>query len=139
MFGRPAASVPTFPYSESLKKSGVTWDSTSLDKWLTDPDAFVTLFERHFDSINRRIAPCPKQPFSGQGSAQLETPEARFDCGVFTRPKNLAADAPPGPVWMYKKSADLCGVPKRIEQAIFATGCTVAAEVPSAYLAIVGP
>ncbi len=41
VFGRPSASVPTFPYSESLRKSGVTWDSTSLDKWLTDPDAFV--------------------------------------------------------------------------------------------------
>jgi cytochrome c len=41
VFGRPAASVPTFPYSDSLRKSGVTWDAASLDKWLTDPDAFV--------------------------------------------------------------------------------------------------
>jgi cytochrome c len=41
VFGRPAASVPTFPYSESLRKSGIIWDSISLDKWLTDPDAFV--------------------------------------------------------------------------------------------------
>jgi cytochrome c len=41
VFGRPAAGVPTFPYSESLKKSGVVWDSSSLDKWLTDPDGFV--------------------------------------------------------------------------------------------------
>jgi cytochrome c len=41
VFGRPAASVPTFPYSESLRKSGVTWDSSALDKWLTDPDGFV--------------------------------------------------------------------------------------------------
>jgi cytochrome c len=41
VFGRQAASVPTFPYSDSLKKSGVTWDSSSLDKWLTDPDGFV--------------------------------------------------------------------------------------------------
>jgi cytochrome c len=41
VFGRPAASVPTFPYSESLRKAGVTWDSSSLDKWLTDPDGFV--------------------------------------------------------------------------------------------------
>ena len=41
VFGRPAASVPSFPYSEALRKSGITWDSSSLDKWLTDPDAFV--------------------------------------------------------------------------------------------------
>jgi cytochrome c len=41
VYGRPAGSVASFPYSESLRKSGVTWDSSSLDKWLTDPDAFI--------------------------------------------------------------------------------------------------
>jgi cytochrome c len=41
VFGRAAASVPSFPYSEALRKSGVTWDSSSLDKWLTDPDGFI--------------------------------------------------------------------------------------------------
>lgn len=41
VFGRLAASLSTFPYSESLRKSGVTWDSSSLDKWLADPDGFV--------------------------------------------------------------------------------------------------
>jgi cytochrome c len=41
VFGRPAASVPSFPYSESLRKSAVTWDNNSLDKWLTDPDGFI--------------------------------------------------------------------------------------------------
>jgi cytochrome c len=41
VYGRPAGSVASFPYSQSLRKSGVTWDSSSLDKWLTDPDAFI--------------------------------------------------------------------------------------------------
>src|SRR5712692_6926515 len=41
VYGRPAGSVASFPYSESLRKSGVTWDSSSLDKWLTDPDGFI--------------------------------------------------------------------------------------------------
>ena len=41
VFGRPAASLSTFPYSDSLKKSGVVWNSSSLDKWLTDPDGFI--------------------------------------------------------------------------------------------------
>jgi cytochrome c len=41
VFGRPAASLATFPYSEPLRKSGVVWDGGSLDKWLTDPDGFV--------------------------------------------------------------------------------------------------
>lgn len=41
VYGRPAGTVASFPYSESVRKSGVTWDSSSLDKWLTDPDGFI--------------------------------------------------------------------------------------------------
>jgi cytochrome c len=41
VFGRAAGSVPTFAYSDAVKKSGVSWDAASLDKWLTDPDAFI--------------------------------------------------------------------------------------------------
>jgi cytochrome c len=33
--------VAGFTYSAALKKAAVIWDETSLDKWLTDPDAFV--------------------------------------------------------------------------------------------------
>ena len=39
--GRKAGTVPSFKYSESVAKSGVTWDDVSLDKWLTDPDKFI--------------------------------------------------------------------------------------------------
>ncbi len=41
VFGRGAGSVPTFTYSDAVKTSGVTWDAAALDKWLTDPDAFI--------------------------------------------------------------------------------------------------
>jgi len=41
VFGRAAGSVPTFAYSDAVKKSGVSWDAASVDKWLTDPDAFI--------------------------------------------------------------------------------------------------
>jgi cytochrome c len=41
VYGRKAGSVPSFQYSDALRKSGITWDSQSLDKWLTEPDAFV--------------------------------------------------------------------------------------------------
>jgi len=41
IFGHAAGSVPTFAYSDAVKKSGITWDAPSLDKWLTDPDAFI--------------------------------------------------------------------------------------------------
>ena len=41
IFGRTAASVPSFPYSDALRKSGVVWNEATLDRWLADPDAFV--------------------------------------------------------------------------------------------------
>jgi cytochrome c len=41
VYGRNAATVADFGYSEALKKSGVRWDEATLDRWLTDPDAMV--------------------------------------------------------------------------------------------------
>jgi cytochrome c len=41
VYGRKSASVPGFDYSESLKKSAVRWDESTLNRWLTDPDAMV--------------------------------------------------------------------------------------------------
>lgn len=41
VFGRAAGSISEYAYSSSLKKSNVTWDETTLDKWLTDPDSFI--------------------------------------------------------------------------------------------------
>ena len=41
VYGRPAASLASFPYSKALRKSGITWDSGTLDKWLTDTDNFI--------------------------------------------------------------------------------------------------
>lgn len=32
--GRKAASLPAYPYSAALKRSGIVWDAASLDKWL---------------------------------------------------------------------------------------------------------
>ena len=56
VFGRPAGNIPSFPYSEAIRSSGVVWDSSSLDKWLTDPDAFIPDNEMEFrvaDSTER--------------------------------------------------------------------------------------
>jgi cytochrome c len=41
VFGRKAAGVANFGYSDALKKAGIRWDDASLDKWLADPDAMV--------------------------------------------------------------------------------------------------
>jgi cytochrome c len=41
VFGRRVGSVSGFDYSAGLKKSGITWDETTLGKWLSDPDMLV--------------------------------------------------------------------------------------------------
>ena len=41
VFGRKAGSVADYNYSDGLKQSGIVWDEASLDKWLSDPQAFV--------------------------------------------------------------------------------------------------
>src|SRR5689334_20179528 len=41
VFGRKAASVEGFEYSDALKNSGVIWNEATLDKWLTDPASVV--------------------------------------------------------------------------------------------------
>ena len=41
VFGRPAAKVKTFKYSEALQKATVTWNEAELDHWLTDTESIV--------------------------------------------------------------------------------------------------
>jgi cytochrome c len=41
VFGRKAGSLADFDYSPALKGAGFVWDEASLDKWLTDPQAFL--------------------------------------------------------------------------------------------------
>jgi cytochrome c len=39
--GRKAGSIKDYAYSPALKGSGLTWDDTTLDRWLTNPSALV--------------------------------------------------------------------------------------------------
>lgn len=39
--GRTAGSLPDFNYSKAVKNSGVVWSEETLDKWLTNPQAFI--------------------------------------------------------------------------------------------------
>ena len=41
VYGRKSGTVPTFKYSDGVKKAAVTWDEKSLDNWLTEPDKFI--------------------------------------------------------------------------------------------------
>ena len=39
VFGRKAASLADYDYSDALKSANVVWNEETLDKWLTDPQA----------------------------------------------------------------------------------------------------
>ena len=41
VFGRMSGTVPSFRYSDALKAAHITWDATTLDKWLAGPEQFV--------------------------------------------------------------------------------------------------
>jgi cytochrome c len=58
VYGRRAASVASFEYSEALRKSGLTWDAGTLDKWLADPDSAVPGADMafHVNSAEERSA-----------------------------------------------------------------------------------
>jgi cytochrome c len=41
VYGREAASIPSFEYSAALKKSKLKWTEETLDKWLIDTEKLV--------------------------------------------------------------------------------------------------
>jgi cytochrome c len=41
IFGRKAGTVADFRYSPAMKRSGITWTSETIDKFITDPQAMV--------------------------------------------------------------------------------------------------
>lgn len=41
VYGRTSGTAKGFVYSTALKKAQIVWDEKSLEKWLTDPDAFI--------------------------------------------------------------------------------------------------
>lgn len=41
VYGRTAGTVPGYSYSDALRRSRITWDNKSLDRWLTNPEGLV--------------------------------------------------------------------------------------------------
>ncbi len=48
VYGRTSGRADGFAYSAALKNAHIVWDETSLDKWLTNPDAFIPGNEMDF-------------------------------------------------------------------------------------------
>lgn len=42
VYGRTSGTAAGYAYSDALKKAAIAWDEKSLDKWLTDPDQFIS-------------------------------------------------------------------------------------------------
>jgi cytochrome c len=41
VYGRKAASVESFQYSDALKQSKIVWTDETLERWLTDTEKLV--------------------------------------------------------------------------------------------------
>lgn len=41
LFGCRAGTQPGYDYSDALKKSGIVWNASTLDRWLADPNTLV--------------------------------------------------------------------------------------------------
>jgi len=41
VYGRKAANVPGFVYSDAIKKLNLQWNDETLDRWLSNPDAMA--------------------------------------------------------------------------------------------------
>lgn len=48
VFGRLAGRAPGYEYSTGLKRANFRWNARTLDRWLADPDAFVTWQQMEF-------------------------------------------------------------------------------------------
>jgi cytochrome c len=48
VFGRSAGSVVDYSYSPALKASGLTWDRSTLDRWLANPSELVPGTKMYF-------------------------------------------------------------------------------------------
>ena len=51
LIGRKAASVPGFEYSPAMKRSGLTWNARSLDRFLADPLRVVPGTAMGYDGV----------------------------------------------------------------------------------------
>ena len=41
VYGRAAGTHPQFTYSDAVKNASVTWDESTLDRWLTDTESVI--------------------------------------------------------------------------------------------------
>jgi cytochrome c len=78
LWNRQAGTLPSFMrYSPALKSSGIIWGETSLDPWITDPQAFI-----------------PESHMTFRG---IKDPRIRADLIAFLKDATRPGRAPPVP------------------------------------------
>jgi cytochrome c len=71
VYGRRAGTAPNYPYSAALRGASITWNAEALDRWLTDPPAFVpgvNMQARVSDPQDRRNIIAYLKSISGDGT-----------------------------------------------------------------------
>nr|WP_246337611.1 c-type cytochrome [Azospirillum oleiclasticum] len=57
--GRKAGSAADYEYSDALRKAGITWDTATLERWLTNSNEFlpgsVMNYRQTNDTVRREI------------------------------------------------------------------------------------
>jgi cytochrome c len=74
LFGRHAGSLDDYNYSDAMRASGVVWDATTLDQFLTAP---------------RKFMPGTKMPFAG-----IPDPQERADLIAYLKKATVQAPMP---------------------------------------------
>ncbi len=87
LFGRRAGTVPGFPYSEAMRRSGIVWSPESLDAFLRDPPGFVP-------GTHMTYAGVPEPGARGQLIAWLEFATAPSRCRSHPPDADAATGAP---------------------------------------------
>lgn len=52
VYGRNAGGSPSFSYSDAVKNAKITWDDSTLNRWLTDPEKLVPGTDMEFRLTN---------------------------------------------------------------------------------------
>ncbi len=94
VFGRKAASMPSFHYSQAMEQSKLTWDADSLDKFLTHPSDLVPGTRMTFGGLSQPADRAAVIQFLRGNAAQVAAAAAAATPTAAAAPATAKAEAP---------------------------------------------
>lgn len=139
LIGRKAAAVSGFPYTKALSDSGITWDASALDRYLTNPPATVpgtAMVVEVTSATDRRDLIAYLSTVKATGSAPAlaanatdahdwrhQRPGARYAISADHLPQPYSTTAPRnGPSVVPQPAAATLSVPAGFKVELFAKG-----------------